>query len=59
MDPNSFVLVEPNLQSNDFFKPCIIQACQGIVTVENQSEEVVIIKNSQPVCVTLFFYKNQ
>ena len=53
MDPNGFVQIEPNcLQSADFFQPCIIRACQGVVTVENQSEEVIVMKkNSQPVQV--------
>ena len=53
MDPNGYVQVEPNgLQSSDFLKPCIIQACEGVVTVENQSENVIVVKkNSQPVHV--------
>ena len=41
IEPDSYVQVKPNcLQSSNFFQPCIVQACEGVITVENQSEEV-------------------
>ena len=53
MDPDSFVMVEPNLnQTKPFFQPKIVQLSEGKFSISNVAQDpITLSRNCQVVCM--------